>query len=74
MGQQGGDVLTTDNTPIEGKWRWILVVQEAVLSNVVSNLTADDQLNGLTLPVGLGIGGQFNNIDVESGKVIAYYE
>lgn len=76
QGQGGGVVLSTGTqTSSTGSFRWIQVVNDAVLSTVVSdNITnAGDDLISITLPAGLGIGGRFHEITVTSGVVIAYY-
>ena len=79
QGQQGGVVIEAGEAVYQGNFRWIQVVNDTVLNvlgspniNGVSS-QGPANLTGITLPAGLGIGGQFTNIGVTSGVVIAYY-
>jgi hypothetical protein len=52
-------------------------VNDAVLTSIDSdseNILGSGGLTGITLPAGLGIGGDFSNIDVLSGVVIVYFK
>jgi hypothetical protein len=60
-----------DTTEYEGGWRLIHVIEEATVTVLVNTLT-DDTYVGLTLPVGAVLGGNFTNIKLASGAVIAY--
>jgi hypothetical protein len=76
QGQGGGIVLSTASTTYTGKIRWIQVVNDAVLASVESlsgNITGASELQGITLPAGLGIGGDFSKVVLTSGVVIVYY-
>ncbi len=73
QGQQGGVVLTATETAT-GSFRWVQVINDCVLDALVStNVTnSDGSLTGITIPAGIGIGGTFTSIEVQSGVVIAY--
>jgi hypothetical protein len=76
QGQGGGIVLSTAATTYTGKIRWIQVVNDAVLGTVASssgNITGASRLQSITLPAGLGIGGDFSQVILTSGVVIVYY-
>lgn len=75
QGQGGGIVLAAADI-YEGKIRWIQVINDAVLDGITSeNITdANSKLVSITLPAGLGFGGKFAGISVNSGLVIAYFE
>ena len=73
QGQGGGIVLSSGESDT-GNYRWIQVVNDAVLSVLTSStLSQDGNLIGPTIPAGIGIGGRFTAITVTSGIVIAYY-
>jgi len=76
QGQGGGIVLSSAATTYTGNIRWIQVVNDAVLSTVASasgNITGASRLQTITLPAGLGIGGNFSSVVLTSGVVIVYY-
>lgn len=77
-GRQGGTVIadTSAHTlSTSGKtWHALLVVEEAVIAALTSNLESDTDLVGKTLPAGLPIYGAFTSLTLTSGTVIAYYE
>lgn len=78
QGQGGGIVLNGTTTTYSGPnaIRWIQVVNDAVLATVVSasgNIQGASRLQGITLPAGLGIGGNFSSVIVTSGTVIVYF-
>lgn len=76
QGQGGGIVLSTAATTYTGKIRWIQVVNDAVLATVASasgNIAGASRLQTITLPAGLGIGGDFSQVILTSGVVIVYY-
>jgi len=76
QGQGGGIVLSAAVNNYTGKIRWIQVVNDAVLSAVTSssgNISGSTRLEDITLPAGLGIGGDFSSVFLESGVVIVYY-
>lgn len=82
QGLTGGIVLAAGDsvTLAERKtFRWLQVVNDATLSGLGDGFTSSgsdlvdmSKLVGITLPAGLGIGGQFSTIDVTSGVVIVY--
>jgi len=52
------------------------VVNDAVLATVASasgNVSGASRLQAITLPAGLGIGGNFSQVILTSGVVIVYY-
>jgi hypothetical protein len=76
QGQGGGIVLSTAATTYTGKIRWIQVVNDAVLATVASasgSISGATRLTAITLPAGLGIGGDFSQVILTSGVVIVYY-
>jgi len=76
QGQGGGIVLSTMATTYTGKIRWIQVVNDAVLATVASasgSIAGASRLQTITLPAGLGIGGDFSSVILTSGVVIVYY-
>ena len=77
QGQQGGVVLTGADSAV-GSFRWIQAVEDSVLlcdtGETAGNLVDIINLDGKTLPAGVGIGGVFTKVEISSGTVIAYYE
>ena len=76
QGQGGSIVLNATVTTYTGNIRWIQVVNDAVLATVTSasgNVSGSSRLASITLPAGLGIGGNFSQVVVSSGVVIVYY-
>ena len=72
QGQQGGVVLAAGETGT-GPFRWMTVVNDAVLETFVSNLTdGATKLITITLPKGLGIGAVITTVKVTSGVVVCY--
>lgn len=76
QGQQGGIVIDGGNSET-GTFRWIQAIEDTVLDcstgETAGNLTDISILDGKTIPAGLGIGGVFTKVQVNSGTVIAYY-
>jgi hypothetical protein len=76
---QGGSIVLTSAvgfTTYTGNIRWIQVVNDAVLATVASasgNVSGASRLQTITLPAGLGIGGNFSQVVVTSGVVIVYF-
>jgi hypothetical protein len=80
QGQGGSIVLSSVSSPIAliytGNIRWIQVVNDAVLATVASasgNVSGASGLQSITLPAGLGIGGNFSQVVLTSGVVIVYF-
>lgn len=73
QGQQGGEVLTTGALTTGSSYRWVQVIQDTVLSDLEGNLDNISDLTGVTIPAGIGIGGNITAVGVTSGLVIAYY-
>lgn len=75
---QGGSTVLNAGTSYTGPnaIRWIQVVNDAVLGTVASasgNVANPARLQTITLPAGLGIGGNFSSVAVTSGVVIVYF-
>jgi len=76
---QGGSIVLTSAvgfTTYTGNIRWIQVVNDAVLATVASasgNVSGASRLQSITLPAGLGIGGNFSQVVLTSGVVIVYF-
>lgn len=79
QGQNGGKYLTAG-----GSWsadadndgraaRWLSVVNDAVLSDMASNVTSIGSIATKVLLAGQGIGGAITQVSVTSGDVIVYY-
>ena len=80
QGQGGSIVLSSVSSPTAltytGNIRWIQVVNDAVLATVTSasgNVSGASRLQTITLPAGLGIGGNFSQVVLTSGVVIVYF-
>ncbi len=73
QGQQGGEVLSASTSSI-GPFRWLQVISDVVLDDLTAtNLAGSEiELIGITIPAGIGIGGNFTNVAVASGVLIAY--
>ena len=76
---QGGSIVLTSAvgfTTYTGNIRWIQVVNDAILATVTSasgNVSGASRLQSITLPAGLGIGGNFSQVVLTSGVVIVYF-
>jgi hypothetical protein len=74
QGQGGGLYIDETTGVISGNWRWIQVITDAVFNDITSSNIDDlSNISGVTVPAGIGIGGRFSSIDLQSGVVIAYY-
>ena len=74
QGQGGGLYIDETTGAIDGNWRWIQVITDAVFNDITSSNIADlSNISGVTVPAGIGIGGRFSSIDLQSGVIIAYY-
>ena len=69
---QGGGVTLSAGQDAVGNFRWLQVVNDTVLADTASNIINDPLLWGITIPAGVGIGGRFTYVAVQSGKVILY--
>ena len=56
----------------EGGWRLIHIIEEATFTVLVNSLASEGTYVGLTVPAGAVLGGNFTNIKLGSGAVIAY--
>lgn len=74
QGQGGGLYIDETTGAIDGNWRWIQVITDAVFNDITSSNIADlSNISGVTVPAGIGIGGRFSSINLAGGSVIAYY-
>lgn len=73
QGLDGGRVINAASGTVTGEFRWVTVLEDAVLDGYVGNLVDGDTIMvGPTLLQGFGWGGITTSIDVASGSVIAY--
>ena len=71
---QGGGVVIADSGTYTGNFRWIQFVTDSEITAIASsNITSVSALAIITVPAGVGIGGKFTSIQLNSGAVIAYY-
>lgn len=72
---QGGGIVIGAGSSTTGNFRWIQVINDAVLDDLVSSnvIGLAAIIDPVILPAGLGIGGSFSSISVATGLVIAYY-
>lgn len=72
-GRQGGIVLS-GTASANGNFRRIVILNETVLATLEDgSLTHVVDIEGKTLPAGLTFGGNFSQITLTSGLLIAYY-
>jgi hypothetical protein len=73
QGQQGGIVVTSGGSA-SGPFRWVQVITDVTLTVITSqNLQNVESLETITIPAGIGIGGDITTIGIGQGTVIAYY-
>ena len=71
---QGGGVVIDDTNLHTGNFRWIQVIVDCEINTIVSsNISNAAGFAALTVPAGVGIGGMFTSIALDTGVVIAYY-
>jgi len=72
---QGGGVVIGASSSATGTFRWIQVINDAVLDDLVSSnvIGLAAIIDPVIIPAGIGIGGSFSSISVATGVVIAYY-
>jgi hypothetical protein len=74
MQGQGGGVVISDSTTVNGNFRWIQVITDCEMQDIVSsNISNSVGLVSKNIPAGVGIGGKFTSITLSTGTVIAYY-
>lgn len=79
QGIGGGTALTSSegaSTPTSPAtyWRFLYFPEDTVLADLQGNISNIANLESITHLAGTGFGGQFTNITVTSGTVIAYDE
>jgi len=72
---QGGGIVIGAASSATGTFRWIQVINDAVLDDLVSSnvISLAAIVDPVIIPAGIGIGGSFSSISVATGVVIAYY-
>lgn len=71
---QGGGVVIAALGGEQGNFRWIQVITDTEFDTLTStNIDSATSLVGISIPAGVGIGGNFTDVGVASGVVIAYY-
>jgi hypothetical protein len=71
---QGGGIVIADSGTYNGNFRWIQVIADCEIQAIVSsNISNVAGFAGLAVPAGVGIGGRFTSIQLNSGAAIAYY-
>lgn len=74
QGQGGGVVIDGGSGSIVGNFRWIQVITDAVFATLDStNIDSASSLLSITIPAGVGIGGNFTEVELSSGVAILYY-
>ena len=74
QGQGGGKYINSSSGVVSGDFRWIQVITDTVFSDIGSaNILSIEDIVGVTVPAGIGIGGKFSAVALTSGYVIAYY-
>jgi hypothetical protein len=73
QGQGGGQVITSASGAVTGTFRWVQVITDAEFSVFTApNIASATDLQAITIPAGVGIGGRITALTVTSGVVIAY--
>jgi len=71
---QGGGIVISDTNAVTGNFRWIQGITDFEIADIASsNISNSVEITGLTIPAGVGIGGRFTSIQLNTGTVIAYY-
>jgi len=71
---QGGGIVIDNNVPVTGNFRWIQGITDFEIDAIVSsNISNASGIVGYSIPAGVGIGGRFTSIQLNTGTVIAYY-
>lgn len=73
QGQGGGRVLVGGETA--QNVRWVQFLRDSIIFDIEAiNLEEAAELtNGLTIPAGVGFGGNIKMIELQSGLAIAYF-
>ena len=71
MGQTARDIIRSGSTS-EGKYRLLIVLEEATINTLEDSLIVNGSFNaGDVLPTNTVLGGEFSNISISSGIIIA---
>jgi hypothetical protein len=71
---QGGGIVINAGGSVNGNFRWIQGITDFQIQAISSsNITNASLLAGNNIPAGVGIGGRFTSIQLDSGIAIAYY-
>jgi hypothetical protein len=73
QGQGGGQVLIGGEGA--SNVRWVQCLNDCNFSDFnASNLDNSSDIEGKTIPAGVGIGGKIDSLTLSSGLAIAYYQ
>jgi len=74
QGQGGGQVLSASGSNSANNMRWVQCLTDCVFSDFSSDSLNDaGDIEGVTIPAGVGIGGRIESVTLTSGLAIAYY-
>jgi hypothetical protein len=74
QGQGGGKVLTLASGEATNV-RWVQCLTDCVFATFISsNLSGSTDIEGVTIPAGVGIGGRIEEVNLTDGLAIAYYQ
>ena len=75
QGQGGGQVMATNQTTTAVNVRWVQCLTDCVFASFdSSNLNNSTNIEGVTIPAGVGIGGHIEFVELTSGLAIAYFQ
>jgi len=72
---QGIKTIISDTDEVKGGWKLIHIIEATVFTVLEDGLLSADGAGsyaGITFPVGAVIGGNFTNIELASGIIVAY--
>jgi hypothetical protein len=73
QGQGGGRVITSAGEPTATNVRWVQCLTDCVFTTFeASNLLSSADIEGVTIPAGVGVGGRIELVTITSGLAIAY--
>jgi hypothetical protein len=73
QGQGGGQVLSVNDVATATNLRWVQCITDCVFGDFTSsNIAGISELEGETIPAGIGIGGRLETVTITSGLAIGY--
>lgn len=73
LGQTSKDIIRAGSSATSGKYRFLVVLEDATITTLDDSLVSSGSFNsGDVLPANLAIGGEFSNISISSGIIVAY--